>query len=118
MNDIIYIRELRVETIIGIHDHERKQKQTISIDIEMAADTRPAAASDNIKDALDYDAVVHRVTEFVEAANYQLIETLAEHIAQLILKKFKAPWLRLRVSKPDALPNAKDAGVVIERPAP
>jgi dihydroneopterin aldolase len=113
--DIVYIRELQVETIIGIFDWERKIKQTVSIDIEMETDIAKAAKSDHIDDALNYKAVGKRIIQFVEESEYQLIETMVETIAQIVLKEFNVNWLRLRVSKPGALRGAKDVGLVIER---
>jgi dihydroneopterin aldolase len=113
--DIVYIRDLQVETIIGIFDWERKIKQTVSIDLEMATDIAKAAKSDHIDDAINYKAVGKRIIQFVEESEYQLIETMVETIAQIILKEFNVNWLRLRVSKPGALRGAKDVGLVIER---
>lgn len=113
--DIVYIRDLQVETIIGIFDWERKIKQTVSIDIEMATDIAKAAKSDHIDDAINYKAVGKRIIQFVEESEYQLIETMVETIAQIVLKEFNVNWLRLRVSKPGALRGAKDVGLVIER---
>lgn len=113
--DIVYIRELKIETIIGIYDWEREIKQTVSLDIEMAADTAKAAKTDDIEDALNYKAVGKRIISFVEASEYQLVETMAEDVAQIILEEFSVEWLRLRVSKPGALRGAKDVGLIIER---
>jgi len=113
--DIVYIRDLQIKTIIGIYDWERKIKQTVSIDIEMATDIAKAAASDNIEDALNYKAVGKRIIQFVEESSYQLVETMAEKVAQIVLDEFAVPWLRLRVSKPGALRGSKDVGLVIER---
>jgi len=113
--DIVYIRELEVQTIIGIYDWERKIKQTVSIDIEMVADIRAAAASDDIKDALNYKEIGKRIIGFVEESEFQLVETMAEQISGIILDEFPVPWLRLRVSKPGALRGSKDVGLLIER---
>lgn len=113
--DIVYIRELQVETIIGIYDWEREIKQTVSIDIEMATDIRKAAISDSIEDALNYKEVGKRIIGFVEPSSFQLVETMAEQIAEIILNEFPTPWVRLRVSKPGALRGSKDVGLVIER---
>ena len=113
--DIVYIRELLVETVIGIYDWERKIKQTVSIDIEMETDIAKAALSDDIEDALNYKAVGKRIIQFVEESEYQLIETMVEKIAQIVLAEFSVKWLRLRVSKPGALRGSKDVGLVIER---
>ena len=113
--DIVYIRDLKIDTVIGIFDWERRIRQTISLDLEMAFGIRPAAASDNIADALDYKAVAKRLIGFVEAAEFQLVEALAEQVASIVREEFGVRWLRLRLSKPGALRGAQDVGVVIER---
>ena len=114
---IIFLRDLRIETLIGIYDWERRIKQTVSLDLEMGADIRKAAASDHIDDTLNYKAVAKRLIEFVGASEYQLVETLAERIAELVLGEFQVPWLRLTVNKTGAVRGARDVGIVIERGA-
>lgn len=113
--DIVYIHDLRIETVIGIFDWERRVKQTVSLDLEMATDVARAAASDSIDDALDYKAVSKRLIEFVGSAEFQLVETLAERVAEILRGEFKVSWLRLRVNKKGAVRHARDVGVVIER---
>ncbi|MFA5529066.1 MAG: dihydroneopterin aldolase [Thiohalomonadaceae bacterium] len=113
--DIIYLTDLQVETVIGIYDWERRIRQTVSIDLEMAADIRRAAATDSIEDTLNYKAVAKRIIAFVEGSEFQLVETLAERIAQIVLTEFQVPWVRLRLNKRGAVRFAKDVGVVIER---
>lgn len=113
--DIVYIRDLKIETVIGIFDWERRIRQTVSIDLEMATDIRKAAASDDIKDALDYKAVSKRLIAFVGESEFLLVETMAEKIAAIVLGEFNVPWLRLRLSKPGAVRGAQDVGVIIER---
>ncbi|PCJ16630.1 MAG: dihydroneopterin aldolase [SAR86 cluster bacterium] len=113
--DIVYIRELEVETIIGIYDWEREKKQTVSLDIEMGFDNRIAAASENIEHTLDYKAVAKRLIEFIETSEFFLVETMAEKIAEIVLQEFSVPWLKLRVGKPGAVTGSKDVGVIIER---
>jgi dihydroneopterin aldolase len=113
--DIVFINELRIETIIGIYDWERKVKQTISLDLEMGADIEKSAATDAIDDTLNYKAVAKRLIAFVEDSNYQLVETLAEKIAAIVLSEFRVPWLRLTVRKPGAVRGSRDVGVIIER---
>jgi len=115
MNDIIYLTDLRIETIIGIFDWERRVKQTVSIDLEMAADIRRAAASDSIEDTLDYKGVAKRLLAFVGESRYQLVETLAERVAEIILNEFGVPWVRVRINKRGAVRHAADVGVIIER---
>ncbi len=113
--DIVYIRDLKIETVIGIFDWERRIRQTVSIDLEMACDIRRAAASDNIADALDYKAVAKRLIGFIGDSEFLLVETLAEKVATIVREEFGVPWLRLRLSKPGAVRGAQDVGVVIER---
>jgi dihydroneopterin aldolase len=90
-------------------------RQTVVLDLELAADNRRAAASDGIGDALDYAAVSARLLAFIEGSEFQLIETLAERVAALVMEEFGVPWLRLRLAKPGAVPQAADVGVLIER---
>ncbi len=115
--DIVYIRDLRIDTIIGIYEWEREVRQTVSIDLEMASDIRKAAATDDIQFALNYKAVSKRLIAYVENRNALLVETLAEEIAQMIRTEFDVPWLRLRLSKPGAVRGARDVGLIIERGA-
>jgi 7,8-dihydroneopterin aldolase/epimerase/oxygenase len=113
--DTVFISDLRIETIIGIYGWERKVRQTISIDLEMDADIRAAAATDAIEDTLDYKAVSKRLIAYVGESSFQLLETLAERIADIVLTEFRVPWLRLTVHKPGAVRGSRDVGVVIER---
>jgi dihydroneopterin aldolase len=113
--DIVYIRSLRVDTVIGVYDWERRVPQTLVLDIEMGTDIGPAASSDAIAQALDYHAVARRVAGFAEGSRFQLIETMAEGIASLLEREFAVRWLRLRVAKPGAVPGAAEVGVLIER---
>lgn len=114
-SDLVYISGLEVATVIGIYEWERGVRQIVSLDLEMATDIRRAARSDAIEDALNYKAVAKRVTEFIEGSDYQLLESLAEAVAQLVLREFAVPWLRLRISKPGAVRGSRDTGVMIER---
>ena len=113
--DIVFINDLRIETIIGIYDWERKVKQTISLDLEMGTDIRKSAATDAIEDTLNYKAVAKRLIAFVGESEYQLVETLAEKIADIVLSEFDVPWLKLTVHKPGAVRGSRDVGVTIER---
>lgn len=113
--DIVYIKELQIQTIIGIFDWERETKQTISIDLEMGCNIKPAAQSDSIEDALDYKSVSKRIINFVEQSEFQLVETMAERIAEIILNEYRVPWLKLRLGKPGALRGSTDVGILIER---
>ncbi len=113
--DIIFLRDLKIETIVGIYDWERKVKQTVILDLEMATDVKKAASTDKIKDALDYKAIAKRLISFVGESEFELVETLAERIAEIILKEFDVSWLRLSLNKIGAIRGARDVGVVIER---
>jgi dihydroneopterin aldolase len=113
--DKIFIHALKAEAIIGIFDWERQVKQTVLLDIELAADIRKAALTDSIDDTLNYKRVAKRVLAFVEASQFHLVETLAEHIAMLILEEFPVLRLNLVLSKPGAVRSSRDVGVVLER---
>ncbi len=113
--DIIYLNDLRIDTTIGVYDWERRIKQTIVFDLEMATDIKKAASSDSIEDTLDYNAVAQRLFSFVGESEFELVETLAEKVAELVLTEFNVPWLRLRLNKKGAVKGVRDIGVIIER---
>jgi len=113
--DIVFIRDLKVQTVIGVFEWERAIRQTVVLDLEMASDVAAAARTDNLEDALNYKAVSDRLTRFVEDNAFQLVESLAEAVADILLQEFGVPWLRLRVSKPGAIRGAHSVGVLIER---
>ena len=113
--DIIYLHDLRIDTVIGVFDWERRIRQTVILDLEMAAEIRRAAASDDLVDTLNYKAVAKRLIDYVGHSDFQLVETLAERVAELVLQDFAVPWLRLRVNKQGAVRGARDVGVIIER---
>lgn len=113
--DILYISQLRVETVIGVYEWERHIRQAVLLDLEIATDVARAAATDNITDALNYKAVAKRVAAFVEGTRFQLVETLAERVAEKVLEEFGVPWVRLRVCKEGALRGVREVGVLIER---
>jgi dihydroneopterin aldolase len=113
--DKIFIHALKTEAIIGIFDWERQVKQTVIVDIEIGVDVTKAAFSDSIDDTLNYKRVAKRVLAFVEASKFHLVETLAEHVAMLILEDFGIAWVRLSLSKPGAIRSSRDVGVTIER---
>ena len=115
MQDLIYIKDLRVQTIIGIFGWEREVTQEVSIDLEMEFDCKKAAKNDAIEDTIDYKKITKGIIKFVEESEFQLQETLAEGIADLVKNKYKVDSLKLRVSKPGALRHAEDVGVIIHR---
>ncbi|HRQ64673.1 MAG TPA: dihydroneopterin aldolase [Xanthomonadaceae bacterium] len=113
--DIVFIEQLEIETLIGVHDFERARPRPLSVDVELGFDNRRAAAADRVADTVDYDAVCARIAGFAGQCRYRLIETLAERLADMLLREFDVRWLRLRITKPDAVPAARRVGVVIER---
>jgi len=116
--DRIFLRDLRVETIIGIYDWERETPQTVSIDLELATDVARAAQSDDIADALDYKQIAKRLIAFVGESRFQLVETLAERIAALLREEFGVPWCKVTVNKGGAIRGASAVGIEIERGQP
>ena len=115
MKDIIYIKDLRVQTIIGIFGWEREVRQEVSIDLEMVFDCKRVAKTDAIEDTIDYKKITKGIIKFVEESEFQLQETLAESIAALVKNEYKVNSLKLRISKPGALRHAEDVGVIIHR---
>lgn len=113
--DIVFIHNLQIDTIIGIYDWERQTRQTIALDIEMANDIKPAANTDNIKYALDYKAVSKRLIDFVQKSEFNLVETLAEEITQVILNEFNVTQVKLKLNKGKALTGADGVGIQITR---
>src|ERR1700704_1012426 len=113
--DKIFIHALKTEAIIGIFDWERQVKQTVLIDIEFSADIRKAALTDAIDDTLNYKRVAKRGLAFVEGSSFHLVETLAEHLAMLILEEFAVAWVSIALSKPGAIRGSRDVGVMLER---
>jgi len=113
--DTVFIEALEIETVIGIYDWERRIRQPLVLDLEMAFDNRAAAATDQVADTLDYKSVSKRLIEFVAGSAFGLVETLAERCAELVLREFGVPWLRLKLAKPGAVRGARSVGIVIER---
>jgi dihydroneopterin aldolase len=113
--DIIFIEGLEIETIIGVYEHERDIKQKVVLDIEMTIPESDAASSDDLRHTVDYDAVSKLVTSYVIDTQYQLIESLAEQVASLVLGAFATDSLKLKLSKPGAVKNAKSVGLIILR---
>jgi dihydroneopterin aldolase len=113
--DVIFLTGLTTDCIIGIWDWERRVKQKVVIDLEMGADIRRAAASDTIDDTLDYKRVAKRLLSFVAESEFQLVETLTENIARIVVTEFDVPWVRVRLNKQGAIRGSRDVGILIER---
>ena len=118
MRDTVFISELRVDTVIGIYDWERKIRQDVVIDVEMACDCALAAETDSVDDTLDYKAIGKRIIAFVETSEFFLVETLAHRLAETLIAEFGIRWLRLKVDKEGALRGARGVGVIVERGTP
>lgn len=113
--DLVYIRGLEVETVIGIYDWEREIRQRINLDLEMGTDITQAAQTEDVDNTLNYKTVSDRLIDFISQSEFHLVETMAEEIAALVMQEFGVRWLRLRLGKPGAVPQAQDVGVIIER---
>ena len=113
--DLVFVRDLRIDAVIGVYAWERDIRQTLIFDLEMAVDLERAAASDDLADAVDYKAVSDRLRAFVGASRFQLVETLAVRCAALVRDEFGVGWLRLTVNKRGAVGAGTDVGIVIER---
>jgi dihydroneopterin aldolase len=113
--DIVFIRELKVDTLVGIYDWERRMRQQVVLDLDMGSDIARAAKSDKIEDTLDYKAVAKRVAQFVRESEFQLVETLAEKVAELVMQEFRVPWVKVTLNKPGAVSGSKSVGVIVER---
>lgn len=113
--DIVYIRDLRLDAVIGIYEWEQRIHQQINVNIEMGWDNRKAAKSDDIKDTLNYKAAANLVKELVDKSEVMLVEALAENIATLLLEEMNIPWIRVTLGKPMAVTDSQEVGVSIER---
>ena len=113
--DKIFLEELRIDTIIGIWEWERRIRQTVVIDLEMSADIARAAATDDVADTLNYKSVAKRLQQFIGESSFQLVETLAERIAAIVRDEFDVAWVKVTVHKPGAIRGSRDVGVIIER---
>ncbi|MCN4145104.1 MAG: dihydroneopterin aldolase [Thiohalomonas sp.] len=113
--DIVFINQLKLNTIIGIHGWEREKEQRIMLDIEIGCSIKLAANSDNIDDCIDYFSVCERMKTLAKTHQNQLVESFVEEVSRIILQEFMAPWVRVKLNKPDAVNEANGVGVVIER---
>jgi dihydroneopterin aldolase len=113
--DTVFVKDLCFKTIVGIWDWERQLPQKVSIDLDMGWDMSAAAKSEDLSDALDYKSVSKRVEAFVQEQKFQLVETAADKIAEMVMQEFNVPWIRVAIHKPFAVTNSKSVGVVVER---
>ena len=113
--DRIFLSEMKIETTVGIWEWEKGIKQQVIIDIEMSADIKKAAATDQIEDTLNYKAVAKSVRKLVEESSFQLVETMAEKISELVIGEHNVSWVKVKVNKPGAIRGSKGVGIIIER---
>jgi dihydroneopterin aldolase len=113
--DIVFIEQLSVITTIGVYDWEQTISQKLVFDVEMAWDNRVAAASDDVNDCLSYADVSEAIINHVAGSRFALVERVAEEVATLLLTRFGSPWVRIKLSKPGAVAQALQVGVIIER---
>jgi len=115
MSDRIFLRGLNTRCIIGFIDWERRTPQTLLIDLEIPCDCTRAAHSDQVEDTVDYKRVAKRVLGWVPTTKFQLVETLAHHLALLLVSEFELDWIRVSINKPGAISDSRDVGVQLER---
>lgn len=113
--DIIFIDDFRISTFIGVYPRERAAPQTVEISLQIGVSTRNAGLSDDLRDTIDYAAVVERLRAELSQRHFGLLEALAEHIAEFLRKDFSARWVRVSVAKPSVIRNVRRAGIIIER---
>jgi dihydroneopterin aldolase len=113
--DKVFIQGLKIDTVIGIYDWEREIRQDVTLDLEMAADIKAASLTDHIDQTLDYKSVAKRLIQFVKDSEFQLVETLAEKITEIVLNEFEVEWVKLTLNKGEAVSGALGVGVIIER---
>ena len=113
--DRIFIHNIEVKTTIGVWEWERKIKQTVLIDLEIGTDIHRASKTDDIEDTVNYKTVVKHIEKFVAGSSFQLVETMAEKISEIIHTEYEVPWVEVKVNKPGAISIAQDVGVIIRR---
>jgi len=113
--DIIFLRELKLDTLIGVYEWEKRVPQTLQLDLEIALPNSRACQSDDIADALDYSKIIAHIQDVLRKRHFNLLEALAEHIAKILLEDFKAPWVKVSVAKLQAIRGSKMVGISIER---
>jgi len=116
--DKVLIRQLRVDTVIGVYDWEKKIQQSLFLDLDMAWDNKPAAMGDDYQFALCYETVSKRITQLITEQPIELIETVAERVAECLLGEVNVAWVKVVVMKPGAVATAASVGVEIERSQP
>ncbi|WP_446831440.1 dihydroneopterin aldolase [Candidatus Foliamicus sp.] len=113
--DKLIVKDLRLSATVGVNRWEKAAPQMVAIDLEIGIEAAAAAGKDRISATVDYKRVARDIARLTSSKTFELVETLAEGIAALVLNDHSAPWVRVTVRKPWALRHARDVGVVIER---
>lgn len=113
--DIIFVRGLKCETTLGVYAWERVALRPVLLDLEIGAASGESFDHDSTRGLMNYDSISKRLSEALQSLHYKTVERLAEHIAQLVLAEFHAPWVKVTVGKPGAVKNAAMVGVTISR---
>ena len=113
--DLVFIADLRIETRIGIYEWEKTVPQTIQLDLEVGLPGEHAAKSGRIGDTIDYSKIVARIEQLFGEQHFLLLEKAGECIADIVMREFGAPWVKVSIAKLGALRNVRRLGVVIER---
>jgi dihydroneopterin aldolase len=111
----VFVRDLEIIALLGVHEHEKRKAQRIIVNIDLSVREDLANLADDIKNVVSYEIVVHRVETIVAQGHVHLVETLAERIAEACLSDERISAARVRIEKPDIIPNARSVGVEIER---
>lgn len=113
--DKLVINDIKLTTLIGIHDWEQQCPQNLHLDIALQTDAKQIAELDNIQHAIDYDRVLTHIFNFADTHHFQLLETLAERLSHELLENFPTQWVQITLHKPGAIKQAKDVAIMIER---
>jgi len=113
--DYIFIDKLNLPVLIGVNPREQATPQVIELSLRIGISTMKAGKSDQLSDTVDYASVVECIKTELPMQHFRLLERLAEYLADLLLERFKADWVRICLTKPDALPDTRRVGIVIER---
>ncbi len=115
MQDVIFIKGLKADTIIGIYDWEKKIRQDIVLDLKIAVDIKKASMLDDIEHTLNYKSISKKLVKYIKESKIELVETLAENICNVVLAECNVKWVKLKLNKGKALSDADNVGVIIKR---
>jgi len=113
--DIIFLHGIEANCVVGVWEWEKQITQKIIVDIDVSADIAASAATDELEDTLNYKALAESVIDMLEKSRFQLIETMAEEVAKLVMKDFSVTWTKVRINKGGAVKNVRNVGVEVQR---